>query len=77
MNITTEPETIVHAVGLCYASVCTNDSVEGATATLNRLQPTGLESPWSPSEANFIGAESNTVPCNKNPDTHRHVLFNC
>lgn len=72
-----ETETIVYAVGLCFASACTNDSIEGATATVNRLQPTGLETPWSLSETNFVGGDSNIVPCNRNPESHRHVLFSC
>jgi hypothetical protein len=72
------PDFEAYAMGLCTASVCTCLSDEDATGWLNELYPTGITSPWAIAEdATFRTGQPNPCPCERSPDTHRHVLFHC
>lgn len=62
--------------GLVYASVCTSLSDEEATHQLNLTHPTGV-SPWKIADEPFRSGQPNPLPCERNPQTHRHILFNC
>lgn len=74
---TEAPEFTPYAVGLCYASVCTTLTTEEATGRLNIERPTGV-SPWAPSsDPTFRQGGPNPGPCDRWPDTHRHILFEC
>lgn len=75
--MTTEVEVIPYAVGLCAASVCTNGTIENAQRVLDESHPTGLDHGWSLSTDVFRGHDSNIAPCNRNPTTHLHFLFEC
>lgn len=67
-----------YAVGLVAASVCTSLSLEEATERLNSEHPTGISSHWQPSkDERFHTGQPNPCPCQQNPDTHKHYLFNC
>jgi hypothetical protein len=67
-----------YAVGICYASVCTNLSVAEATKRLNEEHPTGIRPQWKlDDDPSFAGGKSNPCPCENNPETHRHLLFCC
>lgn len=65
-----------YSVGLCYASVCTSLSDDETTARLNAERPTGI-GPWRIADEAFANGDPNPRPCDQNPGTHRHVLFNC
>jgi hypothetical protein len=66
-----------YSVGLVCASVCTNMTVEEATAELNRQHPTGIATRWSLStDKAFRGGEPNPCPCNRH-EGRLHYLFNC
>lgn len=72
-----QPDFEAYAVGVCTASVCTCLDDEDATAWLNELFPTGI-APWEIAEdATFRTGQPHPCPCEKSPDTHRHVLFHC
>ena len=62
--------------GLCNASVCSSlPKREVARRMRQRLTGVG---PWRPSkDKTFSGGEPNPCPCNQNPKTHKHYLFNC
>lgn len=66
-----------YAVGVCYASVCTSLSDAEATAWLNTQHPTGIASPWSIAREEFHNGDPNGRPCDRHPETHRHLLFAC
>lgn len=64
----------VYAEGLCMASVCTSLSDEDAT---ERMPATGISSRWQIADEPFRDGTPNGSPCPDNPDTHRHLLFEC
>lgn len=64
-------------IGLVFASVCTSLSVEETTDRLNAEHPTGIESRWSLHYAGFKTGEDNPCPCDRSPETHKHMLFSC
>jgi hypothetical protein len=68
-----------YAVGVCNASVCTSLSDEEATFQLNLQHWTGIGAPWQISDDTHFadGTHTNPCPCEDQPDTHRHILFNC
>jgi hypothetical protein len=73
-----DPDFTVYAHGICAVSVCTNLSPEEAEKRLNEELPTGIESKWKLSEdKTFAGGQPHPCPCDKNPETHKHYLFNC
>ena len=61
--------------GLVALRVCTSLSDEDATARANLLPPAGFDGDlrWE------ITTEPKLAPvaCANNPDTHRHLVFNC
>lgn len=67
----------VYGYGLCYASVCSSlpqDEVEHRMAA----DYTGISSGWVlSSDAKFADGRPNPCPCDANPATHIHYLFNC
>lgn len=65
-----------YAVGLCYASVCTDLTDDEATAKLNLTRPTGIEFGWKIADEPFSGGEPNPTPCPDDPSC-RHILFVC
>lgn len=66
-----------YAVGLVCASVCTDLPLDAATARLNHDYPTGISSPWEPSQdATFADGQPNPCPCDETPG-RTHYLFNC
>ena len=67
--------THVYAVGLCYASVCTDETDEDATRIVNSEHPTGV-SPWRIADESFASGEANPHPC-EHDSTARHILFSC
>ncbi|HYQ69048.1 hypothetical protein [Actinophytocola sp.] len=83
MNTTTDqptdttPDFVLIGYGLVYASVCTSLDDEQATARLNMEWPTGISSRWTKSSDKFHGGYPNPRPCERKPDTHRHILFVC
>jgi hypothetical protein len=66
-----------YSVGLCYASVCTSLPDDDAAQELNWKWPTGISSRWSVADEPFRDGSPNPTPCERNPETHRHVLFSC
>lgn len=71
------PTTIIYGVGLCYMSVCTDDTDEEATRILNSEHPTGMDSYWKISEnKTFKSGKPNPCPCEQE-DGRRHILFDC
>jgi hypothetical protein len=65
-----------YSVGLVFASVCTSLSIEDATRRLNAESPTGVGD-WMLHDGDFRTGESNPCPCDKAPETHKHMLFSC
>lgn len=67
--------TIPYAVGICFASVCTDDTDAEAAASLNLQRPTGV-TPWRIHPEPFADGSPNPSPCEHDP-ARRHVLFSC
>lgn len=69
------PDTWVYSLGLCYASICTNEPIETAAAWFNTQQPTGLDGEWRPSpNPTFADGNPNPVQCPINPDHYHYLL---
>ena len=66
----------IYSSGLCHCSVCTTLTDEDATRRVNREMPTGV-GPWMIREAAFRTGQVNGVSCDRQPETHRHILFTC
>jgi hypothetical protein len=67
-----------YSMGLIYASVCTSLSDDDATDRLNAEHPAGTVGGWTiASDPTFAAGEPNPCPCNRRPETHRHILFSC
>lgn len=67
-----------YAIGPISASVCTSLPLNETTVRLNEEYPTGIDSPWRKSkDETFASGQPNPTPCENNPKTHRHYLFNC
>jgi len=58
-------------VDIVFAAVCTSLSDEEATERLNAENPTGIGSKWE------IDKDTPSSVCQDNPDTHRHIVYNC
>ena len=65
-----------YSMGLVYASICTSLPLDEATQRLNLEYPTGV-GPWEKAGKPFKTGEPNPCSCNKNPQTHKHYLFEC
>lgn len=69
------PEFTRYAEGLFYASACTSLSDEEATVRMNEM-PTGTRGGWAISaDKTFTDGSPHPNPCDDNPGTHRHILF--
>ena len=67
-----------YSVGIVCASVCSSLSSEETKLKLNVENPTGLKQGWDFSkDKTFKSGQSNPCPCEDNPKTHKHYLFNC
>ena len=62
----------IYAIGMYYASVCTNLPPEQATA---RLSDGPCDGGWRLSEEAFRTGEPNGSPCNMGRTDCRHYLF--
>ena len=72
------PEFDAYRVGVMMASVCSSLPLDATGRRLNAERPTGIPSPWQPSgDAAFRSGEPNPCPCERNPETHKHYLFEC
>lgn len=69
------PPFTAYAVGLCFASVCTDLPLDQAAARLNADYPTGV-TPWKEHDGPFADGSPNPSPC-QHSETHRHILFSC
>jgi hypothetical protein len=68
-------ELTVYAEGLCYASVCTSLPDEQADAMMAN-RPSGTRNGWQRSkDTHFHGGLPNPCPCERDPDTRRHILY--
>lgn len=76
----------VYSSGAGYCSVCApNDmSIEEITEQVNILNPTGIESKWKLSEdptfhkkVDYVEPAPNPCPCDQQPETRKHYLFEC
>jgi len=68
----------IYHSGLCYASVCTTLPRSEVEERMNRISPTGIESPWTLSDdPTFKSGETNPCPCHHRSDTHTHYLMQC
>lgn len=68
------PNFSVYSEGLCFASVCTSLTNEEAAA---RMLPAGTDRGWRVSTEDFRDGTPNGSPCPQQPETHRHLLFDC
>lgn len=65
----------VYHEGLLYASVCTTLD-DAATDAAMAARPSGGSGGWQRSkDATFVSGEPNPCPCDTDPDTRRHVLY--
>lgn len=65
----------VYHEGLCYASVCTSLTDEQADAMM-ATRPCGTTGGWRRSaDTHFAGGEPHPAPCDRDPDTRRHLLY--
>ena len=68
-------EFVIYAEGLCGASVCSSlpqAEVERRMAAI----PCGTRNGWTFAAEPFDADTPNPCPCDKNPETHTHYLFN-
>jgi hypothetical protein len=70
----TAPVFAIYTEGLCFASVCTSLTDEQATA---RMPEAGGDLVWRIFDGPFHDGIPNGSPCPDDPDTHRHLLFEC
>lgn len=70
-------EFTVYAEGLFYASVCSSLTKE-QTQDRMAARPSGTSFGWQLSEdEKFANGQPNPCPCDQQPDTHTHYLFEC
>ena len=72
-------EFIVYREGPCYASVCSNPPQAIVEARLRERREGLLDDlVWKLSkDLVFATEEGNPHPCERNPETHTHYLFDC
>jgi hypothetical protein len=71
---------IPYSVGLLTASVCADNNLtpEEVEKEFNRVSPSGTTAGWRISEdTHFREGATNPCPCDQNPTTRKHYLFNC
>ena len=66
------PEFVRLGEGLCYARACTSLPDAEATARMNEV-PSGTSHGWQL----CTEPQAAPVPCEDNPSTHRHLVFEC
>jgi len=67
----------VYREGLLNASVCSSLGLEATVERMAR-RISGTTVGWILSEdENFATGQSNPCPCEQQPKTHQHYLFNC
>jgi len=67
-----------YSIGIVCASVCSRLSKEDTKERMNRENPTGLEHGWDfCKDKTFKTGQPNPCPCEDEPETHKHYLFNC
>lgn len=65
----------VFSEGLFYASVCTSLGDEATDAAM-ATRPSGTRGGWTRSaDTHFAEGQTNPCPCDTEPDTRRHVLY--
>lgn len=69
-------EFVIYSEGLFFASVCSSLSKEEVESRM-RVTLCGTRNGWNLSLQSFKSGESNPCPCDKQPDTHQHYLFEC
>jgi hypothetical protein len=69
-------EFTIYSEGFCFCSVCTSLTLEEAEERVN-AQLLSVPTRWTLHDGPFKGGESNPCPCNKKPETHKHMLFSC
>jgi hypothetical protein len=70
----------VYSIGLCNLSVCAlkDISIEEITEEINKEHPTGLNHGWTFSDHDTFGdGTAMPCPCDTDPETRKHYLFNC
>lgn len=70
-------EFTIYSNGICFCSVCSSLSPEETEMRINRENPSGTLGGWLLTEDDFMDGDPNPVPCNENPETHKHYLFAC
>lgn len=76
----TEEKVIPYAVGLLSASVCADNSLTPIEVQIefNKMEPCGTQNGWVLSkDTNFRTGATNPCPCDQNPETRTHYLFEC
>lgn len=69
------PDFMVYGEGLLYASVCSSLPQEEVEARM-AARPCGTSMGWTISEAEeFADGQSNPRPCDTDPETRKHYLF--
>lgn len=66
----------IYSKGLCYTSVCSSLPRPEVEKRM-RLELTGINHNWTLAKKKFRSGELNPCPCNENPKTHKHYLFEC
>ena len=76
-EVDSDPEVfVVYREGICYASVCSSLGME-STVKRMRTRPSGITHGWQLADKPFRTGESNPCPCDQQPKTHMHYLFEC
>lgn len=65
----------VYGEGLVFASVCTSLDNEAADAAMAARPAVGSRGWIRSAETHFDGGQTNPCPCDQEPDTRRHVLY--
>lgn len=74
INASESEEFTVYSEGLCFASVCSTLSQEETERRMaQRL--CGTTNGWTLADGPFETGQPNLTPCNNNPTTHMHYLF--
>ena len=67
---------VVYGEGLIYASVCSSLAQDEVVARMHR-RLCGTHAGWGLSDKAFKTGEPNPCPCDNQPETHKHYLFEC
>lgn len=77
MGEVSEEPVVIYSEGIITASVCTSLTNEETEAYLRGQS--GISSDWTVSEDEYFrgGKVKNGGPCDREPDTRRHLLMHC